>query len=129
MGSGDKPQCCSEKFGMTARSLLSNEQGSEIATLFKLMGNQTRLRMIHALVRAGEISVSELAAVLNMKPQAISNQLQRLLNRNMLACRRQGSHILYRIVDPCLVSLLDTACCLLEDLRERADGSRKFEAP
>jgi len=76
--------------------------------------------MLHALTRAGEICVTDLAAALEMKPQAISNQLQRLVDRGMVASRRNGNNIFYRIVDPCVVSLLDRGLCLMEDARERA---------
>jgi DNA-binding transcriptional ArsR family regulator len=55
-----------------------------------------------------------------MKPQAISNQLQRLVDKGMVASRRNGNNIFYRIVDPCVVSLLDSGLCLMEDAKERA---------
>ena len=46
--------------------------------MFKVLANDTRLRLLHAVVRAGEICVTDLADSLGMKPQAVSNQLQRL---------------------------------------------------
>jgi len=82
--------------------------------------------MLHALVRSCEICVTDLAEALNMKPQAISNQLQRLVDRGMVASRRTGNHIYYRIVDPCCASLLDKALCLLEDSKE---GLLNAESP
>ncbi len=39
-----------------------------------------------------------------MRPQAVSNQLQRLLDRGILGSRREGNSIIYRIVDPCVIS-------------------------
>ena len=41
-----------------------------------------------------------------LKPQAVSNQLRRLVDRGILASRRNGSNIHYRIVDPCVTVLL-----------------------
>lgn len=115
--------CCSDKLKVGDRPLLSGQQAAETEALFKMLGNQTRLRMIHALTVAGEMCLTELALALKMKPQAISNQLQRLVNRNMLGSRRKGNNIFYRIVDPCLVSLLETALCLLDDAKEREGES------
>jgi DNA-binding transcriptional ArsR family regulator len=83
--------------------------------LFKVLANDTRLRLLHALVRHGELCVTGLADVLGMKPQAVSNQLQRLLDRRILAARRQGNSVYYRIVNPCVTDLLDRGLCLLED--------------
>lgn len=123
MPSEDRMVCCSEKLKVGERRLISGQQATEIEALFKILGNQTRLRMIHALVLAGEICLTDLALALRMKPQAISNQLQRLVSRNMLGSRRKGNNIFYRITDPCLVSLLETALCLLDDARERQANS------
>ena len=42
-----------------------------------------------------------------MRPQAVSNQLQRLSDLGVLASRRDGNNIHYRLVDLCVRSLLD----------------------
>ena len=83
-------------------------------SLFKVFGNDSRLRLLHALVREGELCVTDLAEAVEMKPQAVSNQLQRLVDRGMLAARRQGSNVFYRVVDPCVPVLLDRGMCLIE---------------
>jgi len=80
-----------------------------------MLANTTRLRLLHALVRAGELCVTDLAQAIGMTPQAVSNQLQRLVDRGILIARRNGSNVHYRILDPCVPSLLDTALCLSED--------------
>ena len=67
------------------RPLLAEESAAELEAVFKMLGNRTRLRMIYALTRAGEMCVTDLAAALEMKPQAVSNQLQRLTDRGILA--------------------------------------------
>jgi len=113
--------CCPPKPNLAARPLLDIECASDLEGLFKVLANDTRLRLLHALVRAEELCVSELSEALEMKPQALSNQLQRLVDRGILASRRNGNNIHYRIVDPCVPSLLDQGLCLLED----AKGSRR----
>ncbi|HMK34163.1 MAG TPA: metalloregulator ArsR/SmtB family transcription factor [Desulfomonilaceae bacterium] len=122
--------CCPEKPGLKNRQLLSAEQSAELEAIFKVLANQTRLRMLHAVVKAGEICVTSIAELVGMKPQAISNQLQRLLDRGMLAARRSGNNMFYRVIDPCVVSLLDRALCLMEDdrARERLPGSDTLAA-
>ena len=83
--------------------------------LFKVLANDTRLRLLHALAREKELCVLELARRIGMKPQAVSNQLQRLANKRIVAARRDGLQIFYRIVDPFVTELLDRGLCLLED--------------
>lgn len=112
--------CCSEKPSIENRPLISLKESAGLEGLFKVLGNQTRIRMLHALIRAGEMCVTDLANALSMNPPAISNQLQRLVDRGMVASRRNGNNIFYKIVDPCVVNLIDRGLCLMEDEQERA---------
>ena len=115
--SASLPTCCPPKRPLAARKLVSPEHAVELTSLFKVLGNETRVRLLHALVRAGELCVSELAETIGLKPQAVSNQLQRLADRGVVATRRDGTMIHYRIVDPCVAELFDRALCLLEDAK------------
>jgi predicted transcriptional regulator len=63
--------------------------------------------------------VKDLADTMEMKPQAVSNQLQRLVDRGILVGTRNGNNVHYRIIDPCIVGLLDQGLCLLEDTEAR----------
>jgi len=96
------------------RPLLTGSQAARLECTFKMLANATRLRMLHALARADELSVSALADTLNMKPTAVSNQLQRLADTGVVASRREGVQIYYRLLDPCTTSLLDYAWCFTE---------------
>lgn len=107
--------CCRPSNIPEERPLLTTGQAGELMALFKVLANDTRLRMLHALVCQGELCVTGLADVLGMKPQAVSNQLQRLLDRRILGSRRQGNNVYYRIVNPCVTDLLDRGLCLIED--------------
>lgn len=110
-----EPACCAPKPDIRLRPLITPEQATDLMNVFKVLANDTRLRLLHALTRAGELCVGELAAAVAMKPQAVSNQLQRLVDRGILGSRRDGNSIIYRIVDPCVISLLDQGLCLTED--------------
>lgn len=106
---------CPPKLPAAERNLLSGEVAAELESLFKLLSNVSRLRILHALIRSSELCVSEIAATVKMKPQAVSNQLQRLSDKGIVAPRRKGVQIYYRLEDPCIERLLDQALCLLED--------------
>ncbi len=114
-----RPTGFSRKPNLSDRPLISPAEAAELMSLFKMLASDTRLRLLHALSRSDELCVTELADAVGMKPQAVSNQLQRLVDREILGSRRNGSNIYYRIVDPCVPSLLDRGLCLLEDARER----------
>lgn len=99
---------------LAARPLIDPSEAGRLARVFKILANDTRLRLLHSLARAGEMSVTDLAAAVSMKPQAVSNQLQRLVDLGILGSRRVGTSVLYRVVDPCVTSLLDLGLCLTE---------------
>ena len=94
------------------RPILSPEQAAQLEAIFKVLANATRLRMLHALIRDPDLSVSALAEAIGMKPQAVSNQLRRLVDRGIVAPCRDGNYIRYRVVDACTVGLLDQGFCL-----------------
>lgn len=108
-------ECCAARPALKDRPLLSFVQGVKVAALFKLLGNDTRVRLLHHIVKCGEATVTDMAKILGMKPQAVSNQLVRLSDTGMLAHRRDGNHIYYRVVNGCVAPLLDLALCLMDD--------------
>ena len=110
---------CGPKPALRDRPLIKLEQASGLTGLFKVLANDTRLRLLHALVRNGELCVTDLAGTVGMTPQAVSNQLQRLVDRGILGAQRNGNNVHYRIVDPCVTNLLDYGLCLTEDARTR----------
>lgn len=115
--------CCPPKPALTKRELIAQELAGELAEVFKILANDTRLRLLHAMARHGELSVSALAQKVGMKMAAVSNQLQRLGDRSIVGSRRDGNSIFYRMVDPCVLELLDKGLCLTEDARERRGSS------
>lgn len=98
---------------------MGNEAAGQLAEIFGILASKTRLRLLHALERNGEFAPTALAETLGMKVQAVSNQLQLLTARGVVASRRDGSSVLYRIDDPCIATLLDRGWCLAEDAAER----------
>ncbi|KKC06434.1 hypothetical protein AWC17_21460 [Mycobacterium nebraskense] len=109
------PAGAAGKPALATRPLVTTEQAAALVGLFKLLGNDTRLRLLHAMHREGEVSVGELAQRVGLRVQAVSNQLQRLSDRGMVAARRDGVRILYSIADPCIPAVLDLALCLVEE--------------
>lgn len=118
-----KSRACCVKTELKDRPLLSPIEAGGLAAVFKVLANDTRLRLLHALIRADELCVTDLANTIGMKPQGVSNQLQRLSDLGILASRREGNNQHYRVVDLCVRSLLDQALCLMEESAYRSRRS------
>lgn len=100
--------------GLKEASLLSPILAGQMSGLFKVFSNDTRLRLLHVLIRQEEACVSDIGRALKMSCQAVSNQLQRLTDWRILAWRREGNNIYYRVINPCVKDLLDRALCFVE---------------
>ena len=119
LGSASVKRQCRPKPGLDARPLLSLGDAQRLERTFKVLANGTRLRLLHALVKRPGLAVTELAQMVGMKPQAVSNQLQRMVDKGILGNVRNGTAIHYCVVDPCIISLVDQGLCLAEDTWER----------
>ena len=74
------------------------EKISDLAELFKVFGDPTRLKILLVLFKE-ELSVSEIAEKLNMTQSAISHQLKNLKNSRLVKYRREGQNIYYSLDD------------------------------
>src|SRR5262245_60395366 len=99
--------CSSDRPALADPPLLSFVDAVKVMALFKMLANDTRIRLLHHIIRSGEATVSDLAKSLGMKPQAVSNQLLRLSDTGMLKPRREGNNVFYRVVNGCVAPLLE----------------------
>lgn len=113
------PEPCPAKASLRDRPLISCEQASEVEAVFEVLANDTRLRILHEIARQSEACVTDIASALEMKPQAVSNQLKRLLDKRIVASRRNANNVFYRIVDNCVLILLERGLCLIEETAKR----------
>lgn len=109
------PSFCPPKAPLSERPLLGLGESSELARIFEVLASDTRLRLLHALVLLGDPCMGDLAEAVGMKPQAVSNQLRRLVDLGILSTRRHGTHIHYSIVNPCVTRLMYHGLCLNEE--------------
>ena len=70
----------------------------DLAELFKVFGDSTRIRILYVLFEA-EVCVCDLAAALNMTQSAISHQLKILKQNRLIKSRREGKSIFYSLAD------------------------------
>ena len=79
-------------------SMFSEEKAEELATLFRAMGDPTRIKILYALSKA-ELCVCDLQAILGMSQSAVSHQLRLLRNLRLVKFRRQGRMVFYSLDD------------------------------
>ena len=70
----------------------------DLAELFKIFGDTTRIRILYALFEA-EMCVCDIAQLLGMTQSAISHQLQLLKKSKLVKYRRQGKTVFYSLAD------------------------------
>ncbi|MDR1469917.1 MAG: metalloregulator ArsR/SmtB family transcription factor [Spirochaetaceae bacterium] len=70
----------------------------DLADLFKVFGDSTRVKIICALLRA-EMCVCDIAALVGMSKSAISHQLRTLRQTRLVKYRREGKVVYYSLQD------------------------------
>jgi DNA-binding transcriptional ArsR family regulator len=86
----------------------SDEQFGLATDTFKLLADETRLRIVWALLH-GEHAVGELAAHLGVNAPAVSQQLAKLRAARLVRVRREGNRMYYAAVNQHVLDLVEQA--------------------
>lgn len=86
-----------------------------VAARFKVMAEPLRLRILQ-LLKAAELSVTEITETLESTQPNISKHLKILQEAGLLARRQEGNTVYYSIADQTVFELCDVVC---SSLRER----------
>lgn len=78
----------------------------DLAELFKVFGDSTRIKILCALFEK-ELCVGDLSAVLNVSQSAISHQLRTLKQARLVKFRRDGKVIYYSLDDDHIKNIFD----------------------
>ena len=71
----------------------------DLASTFAVLADATRSRILHALSLADELCVCDLALLLGISQSALSHQLRLLRDRRVVARRKAGRIVYYRLAD------------------------------
>jgi ArsR family transcriptional regulator len=99
----------------SGRPSISEEALGTAAEVIKCLGHPLRLRLLEAL-EGGERSVSDLQGYSGATQAAVSQQLATLKARGIVGCRREGTHVYYRITEPKVAAIL--GCIRSCDLKQ-----------
>lgn len=89
----------------------------DLAELFKIFGDSTRVRILWAL-DAAEMCVCDIAYLLGMTQSAISHQLRILKQANLVKSRRDGKIVYYSFKDDHVKQIFDQALSHIAEDRE-----------
>ena len=76
----------------------SNDTLLDLAEIFKVLGDHTRMRILQAL-SLSELSVCCLASLLDMTPSAVSHQLRILRTAKIVRFHKEGKNVFYSLDD------------------------------
>ena len=103
-----------ERLALARKSALAPEVVVQLSTLYKALGDPTRLQLLLGL-RDGEMCVCDLAALAGVSESAVSHQLRKLRDWVLVRNRREGQILFYSLDDDCIARLLEVG---LEHVRE-----------
>jgi DNA-binding transcriptional ArsR family regulator len=89
------------------RRLVSTEVAGQMATVFKVLADQSRCRLMAAIIEAGELCVCDLAATVEMSESNVSHHLRVLRGNGLVRARRAGKMVFYSPDDAHIRLLLD----------------------
>lgn len=92
----------------------AEEELYDLAELFKVFGDSTRIRILFVLFEA-EVCVCDLAAALNMTQSAISHQLKILKQNKLVKSRREGKSVFYALADDHVRTIIAQGCEHIEE--------------
>jgi ArsR family transcriptional regulator len=87
---------------------LGEATGKDLVQLFKLLADETRLRILYFLIQQDELNVRTLCKLLRQSQPAVSHHLALLRVAGLIECRRDGKHNFYHLVPKRCQAYLDT---------------------
>ena len=102
-----------------ARTTLDDDQTAELAEIFHLLGDPTRLRIVVCCL-AGPVSVSALAERIGASPSLVSHHLRLLRAARILRAERRGKQVFYSAADEHIRTVLGD---MIEHVAEPADDA------
>lgn len=90
-----------------AEVLIDIDVAVDLAEMFRLLGDPTRVRILFALLEAGELCVCDIAEVVETTDTKVSQAMRLLRSAGVVRNRRDGRNIFYRLDDGHVRMLLD----------------------
>ncbi|WP_294479475.1 helix-turn-helix transcriptional regulator [uncultured Victivallis sp.] len=110
---------------MAETERLPEEFLESMAEVIRLIGHPLRLRILEYLDLHGESTVSEIISGITGPQSAVSQHLNKMRLAGIVACRREGRQIFYRIAAVNAVTILNCLRGKYRSLRESGSPERR----
>ena len=110
----DVHHCHSDIVLKVHRELPSEDELYDLAELFKVFGDSTRIKILFALFES-EMCVCNIAESLEMTQSAISHQLKILKQSKLVGNRREGKQVVYFLADDHVRTIIDQGLNHIEE--------------
>lgn len=90
-----------------AATVIEMDEAIDLAEMFRLLGDPTRVRILFALLEGGELCVCDIAAVVETSETKVSQAMRLLRGAGVVRNRRDGRNVYYRLDDAHVRMLLD----------------------
>lgn len=94
-------------------------QVTGLATLFKALADDTRLKVVYALSQENELCVCDVAAIIGSSNATASHHLRLLKNIGLAEYRREGKMVFYRLQSYHMKELIQDALTIHQEVRAR----------
>ena len=107
----DHLDCCQEtqthpsRIETVKKLLPADEVLYDLAELFKIFGDSTRVKILYALLES-ELCVCDIAKLMEVTQSAVSHQLRVLKNSKLVKFRREGKTVYYSLADDHVIHIL-----------------------
>jgi DNA-binding transcriptional ArsR family regulator len=98
-----------KKVAAARERAIGRDEAVALTEQFKLLGDPTRVRILYALVEAGELCVCDLSAVVEAPETSVSHALRLLRTAGIVRARRDGRRVYYAPQDAHVRMLLDVS--------------------
>jgi len=104
--------CCQEEVvhpdlvEHTRSFLPPDETLYDLAELFKIFGDSTRIKILYALLDS-ELCVCDIAKLMEVTQSAVSHQLRLLKANKLVKFRREGKVVYYSLADDHVIRILN----------------------
>lgn len=90
-------------------NLLDEEKSIDLAELFKIFGDSTRIKIINVLLEE-ELCVNDISKKINVSQSAVSHQLRILKSSKLVKYRKEANMIYYSLDDNHVKKIFELGC-------------------
>jgi ArsR family transcriptional regulator len=107
-------------------SAIPDEIMSLMAAKFQMLADPTRLAILRTLMQGGELNVGKVVEATGRSQANVSKHLKLLTKAGLVARRKEGLQVYYRLVDPVVEKICHLVCdSILKDMQEQLERGRR----